>query len=320
MPENVTSSGRRPPFDFVVALLLIAAGIVAILGFARFGNPRRMPDSLERLAIRLGNPRTLQSQITPSWAFLCRAWRSWLGNLRRNAPLLLQAEDLWEPNDPLRADVAGFLATANELRPAVLVPEAAAEKDLSVLAESPPEPVQSELLTNRIATKVEEASTRILTLAVKLERWRRWDEMRALLKLMEDRGFTRAAAALQPRLPPVPGGAGYRLNATHTLKLFNEIARDEASTLRLLSRWSEFTRLAVALQASRDPAQRAAPGRLLDRLTDQPTLAEFADSLSAPLEDLRRLSMSASVTDARLATPTQEPVQNLRPLAPVHRL
>lgn len=326
MPAQETSRATTPSFAFRVALaVIIIAGIVGVFGFARFGDPRHMPDRLERLAIRMDNPRTLKSRITPSWAHLCRAWGSWLGNLQRNAPRLLEVEDLLQPNDPLRQAVSDFLATANELRPEALIPEATAEKDLGVLAGSPPEAVLNELLTDRVASRVEETWTRIMVLANRLEGWRRWDEMRALLDFAQDRGFTQTAAALRPKVPPPPGNPGYRRNESRTLKLFYDVSRDDGGTLRLLSRWSEFTQRAAVMQAGGDPEQQAMPGRLLDRLTDQPTLAEFADSLVAPLAEMRRWGPPLPVPDVRPATGekvsvprvlTPVPVQHVIPLVP----
>ena len=120
------------------AALILAAvlvlGVVGLVGFARFGNPQYMPDKIEQLAIKLGNPQTLRSKITPSWGELCMAWDSWLGDLQNNGNRLLRTDGLMEASDPLRADLGAFLAAAEDLRPQKLVPEAATEKRLGVLA------------------------------------------------------------------------------------------------------------------------------------------------------------------------------------------
>jgi hypothetical protein len=270
----------------LLMLVLVQILAVGVLAYARLGDPWKMPDQLFRLAQKLGNPRT-KPEVPHDWVRICQAWDSWLGVLQREGPRLLRTDDLWGPNDPLRVEIANFAATANELRPATLVPEAASEKNLRVLAESPPEPVRNELQYQSALERVHNAGRRITLLMVKLETWPKWQEMHSLLRLMQDRGFTRTATALQPRLPRERRD-GYRVNTVRTLKLLNDISRDDSGTLLLLKRWSEFTHLAAEMKASGDPEQVALPGLVLSRLTDQPSLAEFADSLSGPLEEMRR--------------------------------
>jgi len=294
MPQQETSRFKTPLFAVAVVLVVLQTVAVAVFAYARLGDPRKMPDQLARLAIKVRNPRAYYLSIPPGWVQLCLAWDTWLPDLRDNGRRLVLTDGLWQPNDPRRQVIANFLAIANELRPESLVPEAAREKSLAVLAKSPPVAVMDELRLGSVYSRVDQASIEVTLLAVQLETWPEWDWMRSLLKLMQNRGFTRAAAALQPRLPPTRGTAGFREDTRRTLKLLNDVSLDETGMLRLLSRWSEFSRLAAAMQASGDPEQQMMPGRLLDRLTDQPTLAEFADALVTPLAELRRRSALAS--------------------------
>lgn len=267
------------------AVVLLVTG--AVLGFARFGDPQIMPLQLRKLAETVRNPRAFRESITPDWALLCRAWDTWLIDLQNNAGRLDRTAELWAPNDPLKAAITNFVATAKQLRPETLVPEAAAEKRLGVLAESPPDVVRKELLKGTVADAVTEAWRQVNGLTIQLERWQRWTEMRTLLKLMDTR-FPRAADALRPKLPPLPGSAGYKLDVVRTLKLFNDVSLDDTGTLLLASRWSEITHLSADMVESQDQIQMAMPREILKRLVDMSSISDFADSLMSPLEEMRQ--------------------------------
>ncbi len=267
-------------------LLVVAGGVVA---FARFGDPVIMPLNLRKLAEAVHNPRAFREEVTPSWARLCSAWDTWLADLQGNAPRLLRTESLWSgPNDPLRVAIAGFMADTQSLLPGTLVPEAAGEKRLGVLGDASSPVIRNELLKSRVATDVDNAYARIFTIAQQLEKWPRWDEMRDLLARLEARGFTQAAGALQPRLPPVVGEGGVKLDVARTLKLFKEVSLDDTGTLLLAKSWNEITRVRAEMEATTDRVQRAMPELILARLVDRPSLGDFADSLADPLGELRR--------------------------------
>ncbi len=274
---------------------LAAGGVVA---FARFGDPAIMPYKLVKLAEAVNNPRTRRATPSEDWAPLCRAWDTWLGDLQSNASRLLRTEALWfGPNDPLRVAVQKFVAEAARLQPGVLVPEAAGEKRMAVLADAQSPALYQALLLvtaqERIAIamnggRMPEDGTEIQgvrPLSTQFERWQRWDEMRELLARIEARGFTRAAAALQPRLPPKPG-PGYKLDMARTLKLFNDMSLDETGTLLLASRWSELTRFTDEMKATTDRVQKAMPDLILARLVDRSSLGDFADLLADPLAEI----------------------------------
>ena len=278
-------------------MVLAAGGLVA---FARFGDPAIMPYQLVKLAEKVHNPRTRRETPSPDWAPLCRAWDTWLGDLQSNAARLLRTEALWSgPNDPLKGALQKFVAEADRLQPGVLVPEAAGEKRMSVLADAQAPALYQALLLvttqERISIAMnggrmpEDATTEIQgvqKLSNQLERWSRWDELRELLARIEARGFTRAAAALQPKLPPKPG-PGYKLDAVRTLKLFNDMSLDDTGTLLLASRWSELTGVANEMKAvTGDRIQQAMPDVILGRLVDHSSLGDFADSLADPLAEL----------------------------------
>lgn len=266
------------------ATFVIAGGVLA---FARFGNPIYMPDNLRRLAETVKNPRAISDVPSPAWAPLCRAWDTWLADLQANAPRLLKTDALWSgPNDPLRVAIANFVATANTLLPGTVVPEAAGEKRLGVLGETPPPAVLEQLRRGTVNDAVTNANSRVVALARQLEQWPRWDEMRSLLALIETQGFNRAADALRPDLPPKPGSTGYKLDSARTLKFFNDVSLDETGTLLLAGRWGEITRLKAAMEATTDRVQKAMPRIILGRLTDHGSVGEFADALAAPLEEL----------------------------------
>ena len=285
---------RKVPKDSnpVRTAVLTGTGVVvlvaaSVLGFARFGDPIYMPDKIQELAVTLRNPKAFRETITESWPLLCRAWDSWLIDLQNNAKRLDRTPDLWAPNDPLKAAIANFAATAQQLRPETLVPEATG-KGLGTLANSPPDVVRNELIKVTVSNKVDEAWGQISTLSAQMERWQRWGEMRKLLAMIEARGFTRTAGALQPKLPPVVGGiGGAKFDAARTMKLFNDVSLDDTGTLLLASRWSEFTRHANDMKATGDRIQIAMPDVILGRLVDKSSLADFADSLTPPLEEMR---------------------------------
>jgi hypothetical protein len=239
--------------------------------------------------------------------------------LQRDAPRLLRTEGLLGPNDPLRAQLVNFLANAKEFRPEILVPEAAAEKNLRVLAESPSDSVLNELGIMRVNERVSQADRRIQLLRRKLENWPRWNELRTLLKFVQDRHFTQVESALQSRLPPEHSSPGSRVNTVRTLKFLNDLSLDDSGLLRLLSRWSEFSRFAADMQASANPELKSVTGRLLNELTDQPTLSEFADSLVSPLEEMRRRSGQSLVPGVQPDTKEQDSTEALRALAPIRR-
>ncbi|HTJ77362.1 MAG TPA: hypothetical protein VL357_00035 [Rariglobus sp.] len=268
------------------ATFVIAGGVLA---FARFGNPIYMPDNLRRLAETVKNPRALEVNVPASWSLLCRAWDTWLADLQNNAPRLLKTEALWNGrNDPLRVAITNFVNNAPNLVPGALVPEAAGEKRLGVLGESPPPAVLSELRLQSVGDKVTTAYQQVLTLAIQLEGWPRWAEMRNLLTLLNERRYSGAAEALGPRLPPQRGDPNYgKQDSARTLKYFNDISLDESGTLLLASRWSVLTRLTADMKGTPDRVQQAMPDLILQRLTDHGSVGEFADALAGPLEELR---------------------------------
>lgn len=285
---------HRVPKDSnpVKTAALLGAGVVglaaaAVVGFARFGDPIYMPGPILQLAVTLRNPKAFREEITPDWARLCRAWDAWLLDLQNSAKRLDRTQDLWAPNDPLKAALANFVATAEQLRPETIVPEAAG-RGLGSLADAPPDNVRSKLLQVSVSDAVTAAMGQVNRLALQLETWQRWEEMRTLLADMEARGFTRAAAALQPRLPPARSSAGYRLDIVRTLKLLNELSLDRDGAIPLAGRWSEITRLTGEMEASGDRVQQAMPGIIKGRLVDRSSLADFADLLVPPLEELRQ--------------------------------
>jgi len=284
---------RKVPKDSnpVRTAVLTGTGVVvlvagAVLGFARFGDPIYMPEKIQELAVTLRNPKAFREEITPQWAQLCRAWDTWLIDLQNNAKRLDRTAELWAPNDPLKVAIANFAATAQQLRPETLVPEAAG-KGLGLLASSPPDVVRNELLKITVSNKVVEAWGQISALSRDLERWPRWEEMRKLLTLVDARGFTRVAGALSPKLPPTPGSPGYKFDAARTLKLFNDVSLDDTGTLLLASRWNEFTRHTNDMEASGDRIQKGMPGVILARLADKSSIGDFADTLGRPLEEMR---------------------------------
>jgi hypothetical protein len=267
----------------VAAAVLFGGGLFA---FARFGNPIYMPDNIRRLAENVGNPRTV-SEVPASWALLCRAWDSWLADVQGNAPRLLRNEKLWSgPDDPLRKALADFAQNAVSLKPGAVVPEAAEEKRLGVLADAPPPAVLTELKRRSVQDDVTAAYQQVVRLATQLENWPRWDEMRDLQARLEARGFTRAVGALQPKLPP-PRGPGYKLDIPRTLKLFNDLSLDENGTLLLASRWNTITRLRTEMEGTLgDRVQNAMPRLILERLRDTGSIGNFAESLGEPLDEL----------------------------------
>jgi len=168
------------------------------------------------------------------------------------------------------------------------VPEAAG-KSLGTLANTTPENVRNELRKVTVYPAVDAAYDRVSALATQLERWQRWDELRTLLKVLEDRRFTRAAAALQPRLPAPPGGTGYKVDTAvvTTFKLFKDLSLDTTGTLLLSKSWSELTKVANEMKATAgDRVQQAMPDLILARLVDRSSIGDFADSLADPLAEL----------------------------------
>jgi hypothetical protein len=285
---------RKVPKDANPAktALLTGAGVLAlvtlsVLGFARFGNPIYMPDKVQDLANKIGNPRAQITEVPRQWADLCVAWDTWLVDLQGNGKRLLRTEGLWDANDPLRREIENFVATANVLRLETLVPSSATEKRLGVLAKTPPPAVLKELQTPSVDQKVKDAGARLVTIQSRLVTWQRWEQLRTLQKLIEDRGFSRAASALAPKLPQAPGTPGYKLDVVRTLKLFNDVSLDDTGTLPLAGRWSEITRLSADMDASGDRVQKAMPAIITGRLADKSSLADFADSLTPPLEEMR---------------------------------
>ena len=277
-----------------VRTTLVITGVVAALvaggltGFARYGDPQVMPHMLRRLAETTGNPRAFRTEVTPDWAKLCRAWGSWLGDLQRNADRWERTAELWAPDDPLRAALTRFRGAAANLRPQALVSAAAKETRLGVLADAPPDPVRRELLRGTVAESVTEAWTQVDALTQQLEKWPRWDELRHLLELLDARGFKRAAAVLHGRLPPVRTADGSGPDVSQVLKWFNDLSMDDAGSLSVASRWGEISRLTAEMTASGDRIQQAMPPLILARLSDHPSLGDFADSLADPLGELQR--------------------------------
>ena len=281
---------RKVPKDSnpVKTAVLTSAGVLvvvalSVLGFTRFGNPIYMPDKLQDLANKIGNPRAQITEVPRQWADMCVAWDSWLGDLQSNGKRLLRTDGLWDANDPFRREIESFVATSNEFRLETLVPSSATERRLGVLAKTPPPAVLKELQTPSVDQKVRDAGARLVTIQTRRANWQRWEQLHALQKLLEARGFTRAAGALQPKLPPV----GVKFDPVRTLKLFNDISLDDTGTLPLASRWGEITRIGAEMDASGDRVQKAMPALITGRLADRGSLADFADSLTPPLEEMR---------------------------------
>jgi hypothetical protein len=269
------------------AVLILGGGVLA---FARFGNPIYMPDNLRVVAERTGNPRALSKEIPADWVLLCRAWDTWLADLQGNAPRLLRTESLWSgPNDPLRVAIIGFMRDANNLLPGTVVPEAAGERRLGVLIDPPPGPLLTQLGRGTVQERITIAYRQVLSLTTQLQNWPRWEEMRELVVLLEGRQFTRAVGALQPRLPLKPGSPGYKFDMALTLKLFSDISLDDTGTLLLAKSWGEITVLKKQMEETTDDrVQKKMPELILARLVDRSSLGDFADSLTDPLEEMRR--------------------------------
>jgi hypothetical protein len=305
------------PLRFLKRLLatLLVLSLV-VLAFARFGAPEYMPDRVFKLAQLLKNPR-IRPEVPLAWVNLCRAWDTWLGYLVEEAPRLLETEALWEPNDALRKELANVYVYARELRPATLVPQAAGYTDYAALAASPPPLVLEELQLAGVVARVGEAGRMLGRLQGALEGWPRWRQLRQLAAISQERGMTRLAAGLQPAIPPQRGNPRYRsFNTTRTLIALNRVSRDDGM-LQLSARWSEFSRLSAALEASSDPAEQTLPARLVAGLTDQPTLVEFAASLAAPIGEMRRLRPELpEVRTPLTAIPKQRTVPMI-PLVPI---
>ena len=172
MPElNPSTGGRRLALSALVFVLLVAG---ALLGYARLGDPAKMSPQMRKLAETswVHNPRAFVEMVDPNWARLCRAWDTWLGELQRKAPQLLQDDKLWTgPDDPVRAALVKFMANADRLRPEVLVPAAAGEKRLAVLAESPSGQVGKELMQYRVANAVDVAWSEVFRFSRQLGQW-----------------------------------------------------------------------------------------------------------------------------------------------------
>jgi len=291
---------RKVPKDanpVKTAALTLAAvlvlGLVSVVAFARFGNPIYMPDQVFRLAQKVGNPQ-IKREATPAWIELCMAWDSWLLDLQSNGPRLLKTDDLWEQNDDrFRKELADFMKSAQDLLPAALVrvPEAANEKRLGVLAKSPPEAVLDEMVVPSVSTQIDLAAGRIRTLRGSLESWPRWNQLRDLKRLMDQKTFTSTAAELQKRLPPQRGDTNYQAyDPARTLKYFNDLSLDNTGALPLAGRWSEISHLQADMEASGaegDRIQKDMPELILNRLADRSSLSDFADSLMSPLEEMR---------------------------------
>lgn len=284
---------RAIPKDANPARTMAIAGAAAVVvlslsvfAFARWGNPIYMPDNIRRLAETVGNPRTI-SEIPASWAQLCRAWDTWLGDLQGNAPRMLRNEKLWSgPADPLRVALQEFVANANSLKPGFVVPAAANENRLAALADTKDETILKELRLSSTQERVTAASQQVTRLATQLENWPRWAEMRDLQARLEARNFTRAVAALAPRLTP-PRGPGYKLDMARTLKLFNDLSLDDTGTLLIAQRWNAITKVRTDMEGTTgDRVQNAMPRLVLDRLRDTGSLGNFAESLGEPLDEL----------------------------------
>lgn len=267
-------------------LVLSAAGI---LGFARFGNFNSMPDQIQRLAQVLNNP-TVPKDIPLAWKQLCSAWDTWLIDLQSNAPRLVQTEELWDSDDKLRPLLADFVTTSKELLPATLVPKAASEKRLGVLANSPPDEVLSELQLDSVKLQISNAGKKLAALSTALESWARWDQLRKLQQRMVEKTYASAASALQSRLPPQRGSGSYKLDMARTLKFLNDLSLDNTGALPLASHWSEISRLETEMLANGekgDRIQKEMPNIIIGRLVDMSSLSDFADSLMKPLEEMR---------------------------------
>lgn len=267
---------------------MLVLGAVSVVGFARFGNYIYIPDQIQWLAVKLKNP-SVPKEVPPAWTQLCVAWDTWLIDLQSNGPRLLKTEGLWDQDDKLRKELADFVARSSELLPATLVSEAASEKRLGVLANSPPEAVLNELQLTGVKERIAEAGKKLNALSTQLENWARWNQLRALRKLMEERTFTRTASALQTRLPPQRGEAAYgqKLDLARTLRFLRDLSLDSNGTLLLSSRWSEITRLSGEMDTSGDRFQKMMPGFILERLSDQSSISNFAESLGSPLDEMR---------------------------------
>ncbi len=268
---------------------LLVLGLVGVVAFARFGNPIYMPDQVYRLAQTMHNPQ-IKREVPQAWTDLCVAWDTWLIDLQSNGPRLLRTEGLWEQDDQLRTQLAEFVNLSKDMLPATLVPEAASEKRLGVLANSPPEAVLNELQVPSVAERVQIAGTRLNRLSTYLENWARWNQLRTLKNLLDEKTFTRVATALQTRIPPQPRSAGYKLDRARTIGFLRELSLDETGTLLVASRWSEITKLSADMAASGvsgDRIQKDMPKLILERLEDKSSVGDFADSLGNPLEEFR---------------------------------
>jgi len=269
------------------AVIVIGAG--SVLSVARFTDPQGKPMFVRRLAEVTGNPRAFRADITADWGRLCRAWGSWLGDLERNGERWVKADGMWPPHDPLRAALERFLASAGALKPQAVVPAAAESgASLGTLANSPPDKVRQQLLRITVAEKVTGAWLQVYAVERELQKWPRWAELHSLVDYMRSRSFTRAADALDRRLPPAPGPDGRAPDIAEVFQRLNEFSLDDSGIQPLAARWTQIQELSADMAASGDRVQKALPALTLAVLTDQRSVGDFADSLADPLAELRR--------------------------------
>ncbi|HWA24624.1 MAG TPA: hypothetical protein VG734_03040 [Lacunisphaera sp.] len=316
MSETETSRAGSPGLFWALGALVVL--VLAGCSFVLLGNPRYMPPAIQRLAMKMGNPN-IRMAPPDGWSVLCGEWNTWVPALQREGPRWLKTEGLLTPDDPLRPMLEEFLAHAAELRPESIVPEAVEEKSLYVLGRTPPPAVMEALQLSAPMERVHAADRFLLGLRVQLETWQGWKRMHALLALTQRRDFTRVAAALRPRLPPLSETPGYRADARRTIAMLNAVSRDEDGLGRLLGNWSEFSRFAAVMRTSPDPGLQAMPDRLIEGLADQPALAEFAGSLEAPLREMRKSGVVLP-EPTPAAVPTIFPVPKGAPPSPSIRL
>jgi hypothetical protein len=283
-PSDTGHPGALRVLKLLLAVAVVATG--AVFSIARFGDPRFMPDGVYRLAQGLKNPR-IRPEVPVAWTRLCQAWAGWLGFLEREAPRLLSTEALWGDDDPLRSALQEFTGSCRQWHPYSVVPGSSGA-DLGTLALSPPATVLAELQIPAVASRVSDTGVRLQRLAIRLETWDRWKELRALHRALAARGLRETAARMAERLPASPGSPGYRLNLTRTVKHLDDLARDRDGLLLLATRWKEYLALAAGLEKAKDPALQALPATRLGQLRDQPTLRDFATSLEAPIAEMRQ--------------------------------
>ncbi|MDR0353890.1 MAG: hypothetical protein LBI02_11300 [Opitutaceae bacterium] len=260
---RVSGRGLSTPAKaaLVAAPLLVLASPFAWLRFTPF---EKLPESVQELAIKLGNVPPDAEEVPPEFGELCAAWFAWFGSLcaELDDP---ETRARWNADPWLREHVTAIADTRARLDPRVLTEDG---RNFEALQSAPPESAKRGL----VVRSIKQARATLATLATSLENWPGGKQLATTAARLQALDWDAAAELRLPPPPPLDSGSLAADISARLLLLENAAAADSA--------WEIVARDTSILAATGDPVLSGIVGMIRLRAAPVP-LAEIPGTLAA---------------------------------------